>query len=289
MKKVIKSSTFLVVFLFFVDFNYAQNILYHSEIFAPNIISTNEFEFGGTFTPDGNEFYFTRRPKYEGSDNRIFYSKKVNGEWTKAIRAPFSSNVFEFLPLITPDGTKLFFYSERKRPASSKLDGNLWFCIKTDDGWSEPCYFENPINREFCMMVSSSDSCTLYFAGVYNKKRGIFRSEFKNGQYTDPVYLPENINSLRPAHPFIAPDESYLIFDAQVTGMGKPELYISFLKKDGSWTNPQKFGSEINATKTEFAASVTPDGKKVFFHRRENGNGDIYWVDAKIVEKLKNN
>ncbi|MBE0655504.1 MAG: hypothetical protein IH594_17005, partial [Bacteroidales bacterium] len=31
------------------------------EIFAPGIISTEQFEFGGTFSPDGTEFFFTRR------------------------------------------------------------------------------------------------------------------------------------------------------------------------------------------------------------------------------------
>ena len=41
------------------------------EIFAPGIVSTAEFEFAGTFSPDGKEYFFTRRPDYGGSENRI--------------------------------------------------------------------------------------------------------------------------------------------------------------------------------------------------------------------------
>jgi Tol biopolymer transport system component len=32
---------------------------------------------------------------------------------------------------------------------------------------------------------------------------------------------------------------------------------------------------------------VTPDGKYLFFAKFMNGNVNIYWVDAEIIEKLK--
>ena len=44
------------------------------KIFAPGIVSTAEFEFAGTFSPDGKEYFFTRRPDYGGSENRIYCS-----------------------------------------------------------------------------------------------------------------------------------------------------------------------------------------------------------------------
>ena len=37
-------------------------------VFAPGIISTDEFEFSGTFSKNGKEYFFTRRSTYEGSD-----------------------------------------------------------------------------------------------------------------------------------------------------------------------------------------------------------------------------
>ena len=108
-----------------------------------------------------------------------------------------------------------------------------------------------------------------------------------DGKYTVPEYLSEAINNLPAvAHPYISPDESYIIVDAQIKGRAKPRLFISF-NKNGSWSKPIDLGSEINLTDTEFAASVSPDGEYLFFHRTTNGNGDIYWVSAKIIEELK--
>lgn len=257
------------------------------KIFAKGIISTDEYEFGGTFSIDGKEYYFTRRPTYEGYDNRIYVSKFINNQWTKPILASFAKDVFEFEPMITPDGSRLFFYSERKKPVSAKNNGNLWYTKRIGNKWNEPEYFSNPINKEYVMMVSSTINGNLYFAGVINKKRGIFRLRNSSKNDEDIEYLPEEINSIHAAHPFISPDEKYIIFDSQVTGRGKPELYIAFRKDDGSWTKAINMGPMINATKTEFGASVSPDGKYLFFNRVVNGNGDIYWVDAIIIKKLK--
>jgi len=80
------------------------------EIFAPGIISTDEFEFGGTFSPDGETYFFTKRSEYEEDENRIFYSRLVNEKWSDPQIAPFTKDVFEFEPIISPDGQRLYFF-----------------------------------------------------------------------------------------------------------------------------------------------------------------------------------
>ena len=257
------------------------------EVFAPGIISTEQFEFAITFSPDGTECFFGRRPTYEGYDNRIFRSQLVDGQWSQPERPAFAGNVFEFIPVLSVSGGQLFFYSERPKPHDAVLDGNLWVLKKSDKGWGEARFFQAPANRKYCMMVSEAKNGTIYFSGIFAGKRGMFRAACKEGLYQEMEYLPDEINAIRPNHPFIAPDESYLIMDAQVAGMGQPELFISFRHADGSWTRALNMGPAINATKTEFAASVSPDGKFLFFHRRVNGNGDIYWVDAGIIAELR--
>jgi hypothetical protein len=257
------------------------------EVFAPGFISTEQFEFGITFSRDGKECFFTRRPTFEGSDNRIYHSQWIDGRWSRPTRASFAADVFEFIPIVSVNGEKLFFYSERPKPQDTDLDGNLWLVEKKGSGWGEGRFFQAPANRKYCMMVSEAKNGTIYFSGIFAGKRGMFRAACQAGEYGEMERLPEEINAIRPAHPFIAPDESYLIMDAQVAGMGQPELFISFRKADGGWTRALNMGQAINATKTEFAASVSPDGKFLFFHRRVNGNGDIYWVDAGIIDELR--
>ena len=55
------------------------------------------------------------------------------------------------------------------------------------------------------------------------------------------------------AHPFIAPDESYLIWDSEREGgFGESDLYISFRQDDGSWGLCHQYGrsreTPINGT-----------------------------------------
>jgi Tol biopolymer transport system component len=45
-------------------------------------------------------------------------------------------------------------------------------------------------------------------------------------------------------------------------------------------------GSDINYRDVG-SPYVSPDGKYLFFNSGRNGNFDIYWCDAKIIEKLK--
>ena len=89
--------------------------------------------------------------------------------------------------------------------------------------------------------------------------------------------------------PFIAPDETYIIWDGQRdSAVRNAELYISFRQKDGSWGEAIKMGDTINTEASEFAASVTPDGKYLFFNRNMGpGNPDTFWVDAQIIETLR--
>ena len=256
------------------------------EIFAPDIISTDAYEFAGTFTPDGKEFFFTRRPSFEGSDNRIYYSYYQNRTWSEIKLAPFALDVFEMLPYVTPKGDRIFFSSYRKKTVGITEEGEIWCSVKTDQGWSEATYFDSLVNRKFTMYITSTYDGTLYFTAKNEDKRGIFKSKLVDGIYKDSEFLPPEINAIGSAHPFIAPDESFMIVDSQQKGMGMPELFISF-RKDGGWTKMINMGREINSTSTEYSASLSPDGKYLFFHRRIQNKGDIYWVSSNIIEELR--
>src|SRR5512136_1559381 len=58
--------------------------------FAPGFISTEGYDLTPTFSPALDEVFFGRRPTEDGSDNRIFYSRMVNGRWQTPVQASFS-------------------------------------------------------------------------------------------------------------------------------------------------------------------------------------------------------
>ena len=69
---------------------------------------------------------------------------------------------------------------------------------------------------------------------------------------------------------------------------GKSDLYISF-KENGQWGNPVNLGDKVNTRHIEIMPIVTPDGKFLFFCRKEKGERDIYWVSTKVIDELKPN
>lgn len=139
------------------------------------------------------------------------------------------------------------------------------------------------------MRLSASSSGTYVFDD--NKSGDVIRiSEVKNGQRQRPVKLGPEINTdLCNAHPFIAPDDSYIIWDGvRDSGFGNSDLYISFRLKDGSWGEAINLGDKVTTSAREASASVTPDGKYLFFNRTTPPrNADIFWVDAQVIETLK--
>ena len=88
-------------------------VLTETLVFAPRVISTDAFEYGTAFTPDGSTVYFTRRPREADSDaeppNTIYESHLQNGEWTAPRVAFFSGTYDDRDPFISPDGDRLFF------------------------------------------------------------------------------------------------------------------------------------------------------------------------------------
>ncbi|MFY0602768.1 MAG: PD40 domain-containing protein [Flavobacteriaceae bacterium] len=249
--------------------------------FAPGLVSTEIHETNSAFTPDMKAFYFVRR----GEENKTsaFYEYKyneINGNWEKSeIASPWIGR-----PVITPDG-KTMHLGDR-------------YLKKTESGWSELQRLAPPIvsnDSMYIMRLSSSANGTYYF-DTYKENDSTFPIRYSrliDGKHEEPIALPKAINTgTFISHPFIAPDESYLLFDAQrEDGFGDSDIYISFKQKDGTWGNAVNLGDKINTNAWEASASITPDGKYLFFNRNvgsdEGENVDIFWVSTKVIEKLK--
>ena len=59
----------------------------------------------------------------------------------------------------------------------------------------------------------------------------------------------------------------------------KNDLYVSFLKEDGSWSRPEGLGKDINTEHSEAAPFIASDGKTLYFASDRpggEGNYDIY-------------
>jgi len=165
--------------------------------------------------------------------------------------------------------------------------------------WSEPRSLGfDQFSKTFKWTFSITKDKTIYFddknyeVGEYNW--GIYCSRFIKGKYQKPVLLPDHINTTNfDWTPFIAPDESYLLFASNRPGnMGSTDIYISYKQKNETWSTPINMGEEVNSKDLERWPSVSPDGKILFFQRDyivddKIKEQDYYWIDAQIIEELK--
>lgn len=292
------------------------------EIFAPYIVSTNEHEHSfPSFSDDGKVLFWTVVYKTVniGLPSMILTLKFENMKWSTPSIAEFSGVYPDAEGSFTPDGKRFFFGSQRP-PSGDKVvkkDLDLWFVEKQGSGWTVPMRLNSFINTERNeMQPTIAANGNLYYVGYHEKgvnKLGIFRSEFKNGNYLKPELLGENINSGGfQWTPFIADDESFLLFSAvREEGYGSGDLYISFRNNDGTFDLPINLGPDINSEFNERFPYISPDKKYLFFvcdkseifDEAENrlsyeeikqisngpGNGysDIYWVDINTIRTLK--
>ena len=266
-------------------------------VFGEGIISTENYEFAITFTPEMDELFFTRRKPEE--DNKIYTMQLFDGKWSNPKPAFFTATEeWDFEPHISPKGDKLYFGSTRPLNDTLKPSGlHQWYSKKESKGWSKPTPLEKPfVDKSIIMYLTSTEEGNLYFTtgekGDAPQDWVIYKSIKEDGQYKSIDRMSKEINGKGKwiAHSYIAPDESFMIYDFKSDiGFGKSDLYISF-NKNGAWTEPHNLGPKINTNQTEMAASVSPDGKYLFFHRGGDNHGDIYWIEFNPIREniLKN-
>ncbi len=257
------------------------------EIFAPGIISLEaNFECCRAVSPEAREFFFVRQVK---SGEKIFRTVEGENGWTSPMPIPYSDKAFQYTPFISPAGDKFLFMAGDGKP---KREGGphpeVWMLTRNGTEWSVPRLVGATIGGARPFYISMARSGALYFSCV--DQDGIYRSEFKGGQCSPAERLPDEINHLeRISHPYIAPDEDFIIVDAKSE---RPDhhndLYISFHRNDGTWTKAVNMGNTINSAGHEICPSVSNDGKYIFFGRLLPGKKtDIFWVSAKVIEDLR--
>jgi WD40-like Beta Propeller Repeat len=287
-------------------------------IFAPGVISTGDYEVCPQFSLDGKTFYFVKSTP-DANFWTIVFSRLEAGKWTDPQVAPFSGRYSDADEFITNDGKQMFFIS--KRPVSSDISPNaagkldIWVMDKTAGGeWSEPRNLGRPVNSDGSEYFPTlSQKGTIYFgSGRKDGKGGVdlYRSRLVNNQYQEPENLGDAINTTFDEYePFIAPDESFLIFMAggRPDGLGGFDLYISH-NRNGNWTPAKNLGAPINSAVDELSPRITFDGKYFFwasarstidkpknkswsftelsnaYHSPGNGLGDIYYMEITALK-----
>jgi Tol biopolymer transport system component len=256
-------------------------------LFAEGVVSTEDDEVGGVFSPDGTEFYFSKLIPYTSFPRLglLCVSRFKEGRWGEPLVLPFSGRYLDFLPQFSPDGRTLYFSSSRPLPGSQARGLRIFRVARTTEGWGEPEALPPPVNVDGSWNWGSSVTRdgTLYFASTREGGQShIYRSRSVKGAYAEAEKLGPEINSAyNERDPYVSPDERILIFASAGNDLGgdqdRPEtlkgsgvlyaradLYVS-TGETGQWSQARHLQHGINSVADEGAPSLTPDGKYLFF------------------------
>lgn len=240
-------------------------------LFGEGVFSTGAYDFFVALTPDQKTAYFCRASADFGYWT-ILETHRRGDKWTLPTMAPFSGRWSDADPHLTPDGSKLFFISNRPTSGDTANPScDLWMVERAGDGWGEP----QPVGSEVCSDAtewspSIASNGNLYFGATREGGKGrddLWMSRWVGGRYTTPINLGDSINTkFGEVEPWISPDESYLIFSAggRAEGKGGLDLFISF-RRDSVWSSARPLGHDINSAAWDFNPSVSPDGRTLFF------------------------
>ena len=163
------------------------------KLFEPKIVSPEGRFEGGIFTPDMKEFYFTRK-NGQYKKRTFFVIRYENNQWGK------DSETEIRWPQFSVDG-KTMFVGKKYRQRTTK-------------GWSE-LKSSGEFLKEQAHGLSVSANGTFYFPFFKKEDNGhgnLGYSRLINGQYEAPIKMGSEINEGEYiAHPYIEPDESYLL------------------------------------------------------------------------------
>ena len=300
----------LLHYLSYLVCNYTAN---EPSIVAEGIISTPQDEFGGSLSPDRETIYFDRSvpPHYLYT---MWESHLIGDKWQRPELLPFSGQYRDSDPVLSPDGSKLLFVSDRPVDGQDRHHYEIWMCEREGDRWSEPKNLGPVINTHSQYFASMASNGNLYFTatvGEDDSEIDVFASKFVDGKYTTPVNLGPQINGkgIVNIEAFVSPDEKFLLIGAfgRPDSVGSSDIYVSY-NQNGKWSAPMPV-SAINTPAREYSPRLTPDGKRLIFTSERgmatekhgnpwtmaefetksrslwNGLGNIYSVSIEVLPK----
>jgi outer membrane protein OmpA-like peptidoglycan-associated protein len=209
----------------------------HPKDFKPvNIgpgINTENGEYFPAITADGKQFLFTRALPREGMPgyfNEDFYmSNNVNNVWQNA-------NPINSINSIANEGAPSF-----------SADGNIMFFASCADEFGD---YGTPDRKGY-------GSCDIFY------------SQRINGKWTKPRNGGPAINTAHfESQPSFSSDGRDLYFVKGVLHRGAAkeyDIYVSHISNEGTFTEPEKLGPNINTPEKEESVFIHPDNMTLYF------------------------
>jgi outer membrane protein OmpA-like peptidoglycan-associated protein len=204
----------------------------------------------------------------------------------KTLGPGINSSINDSAPLISPDGSTLFF----SREVQGAHNSDIWISKRTANGeWGKAVSIGAPLNNKvFNSVISCSpDNKSVLLLNTYaadgSYKGCCFSiSHFNGSTWSVPRdAVIENLKSYgKWLDAALAADSRTLVLSIQRPGtMGYNDLYVSFPDDNGKWLEPVNLGPTINTVFNEASPFLAADNKTLYFCSTGYpgyGNQDIF-------------
>lgn len=207
----------------------------------------------------------------------------------KKLPSQINTQVEEGMPLLTPDGKKLFFtralYPGNTGGKFSGLD--IWFSTRTANGW-EPAKNLSSINDADHNVVVGfgRDNGRIYFtrASGWNRTPGIyFVTATGSAKSPSELIAIPGIENLDFLSFYVSPDQDVIFISMKRDdSRGNEDIYYSIKGRDGHWTVPKSVGSTINTSGFEISPFLSEDKRRLYFASDGHdgyGDADIFYCE----------
>ncbi|MBU1144756.1 MAG: hypothetical protein KJ971_02720 [Firmicutes bacterium] len=279
-----------------VNFDYLDQILPTNEAIRFDLENGNRTWFWSgspVFSPNGNEMYWTKI--FSSLDEvEIWYAKKIDGIWEPGSKLEIEGiDGYTNSPVFNNNADEMYFMN-----LSLAGTYRIFKVIKVNGIWSNPEALNIPIpdNKvlEWRFSVSNNKNVFLTlgsFAGDEPIK--IYVSTYQDGTYSAPESIDIlNGDDFGSGSPYIAFDESYILFDSgRYDGFGHQDIYVSFKDDFGNFMEPINLGNKVNTSEEESYARISEDGVYLFFtaKRLEDVYYYPYWIRLDELEAFQSN
>lgn len=210
----------------------------------------------------------------------------------------------EYYPSMTVDGERMLYTREVKRSPEQPGRGQEDFYLSTFDGktWSTgtPVAEINTEGNEGAPTIAPDGQSMVFTAcdymGSYGPDRNGYGScdlfyAYKIGErWSKPKNMGSNINTANwESQPSLSADGRTLYFvrGSRNPNERTPDIYMSNMLEDGSWSNPVILSKTINTRYNEESVLIHPDGKTLYFS--SNGHPGMGGLDIFVSTKVGEN
>ena len=276
---------------------------------TPYKVAAVKIEFDGAALPDyyGIDAVAITDSNYPIIADIVTMQLLASGILIEALDKNVNSDYDELHPVLSPDGKTLYF-SRKHHPGNvggTEDEEDIWYSELDASGhWQLAQNMGPKFNNKGPNFVNTIQSVTpdgrsaiMVLGNRYmpNGKMlaGVSISTQVNGEWSKPVALNiiNDYNYNKKANYFLTDNRQTLLMSVErEDSYGDRDLYVTFMNRDSTWSEPLNLGDVVNTAGEESAPFLASDDKTLYFSSNGfsgYGGNDVY-VSKRLDDTWKN-